>query len=1219
MPYQNLKIVPTVVGSINGFEITTEDGTKYTFDVVEVTTDKTAPIGGIFPGHINETHNSTWQLSKIEAPGGDVVTLNYTPYTVTHTMGVYTEKFDNVQTTTFPACVPSQYDQTIQHQITVQRLTSITTAAHTITFVTDPTLRTDALSPTGVAQEPRLDSIRVATPSGTVIRKFKFVHDYSTGRLTLKQLFEQDATTGKLPPYAFTYDAQTLPARTSFSVDHWGFYNGAGNSTNIPADISPAGQAFTGGDKTANPTFARAGILTKITYPTGGSSQFVYEGNTFGAVGGSASAPVVPGPVQTASAGADFSHRTTTQNFTIAGAGLIQLAIINQIITSCVTGVGCPLVQILQGSTVVAGPWTASGTPTVALVAGTYTASATVGIDFSMTALALINVTWRDMTISYVALGGGMRVSEVQTADGMGNTTYTKYNYALQQTPTVVSLVNTIFADGLGRTIQYLANDGANFVVTANQFDGAGRPWRTWKPYNRAAAGYDASFSTNATSFYNTYLGQTLAKPYAETQYTADPLDRVKKVIPEFVGSSSTVFTQYAYGVDAAVKQRYTELTDEVSKKTQSYSNYFGDPVKSILGYSATEQTTTTFTPDIVGERTQATDPRGLNTTFSFDTRGLVTSRTSPDAGTASSKYDKGGNLRFVQDANQAAAGAVYFTSYDFAGRPLTTGQGTATFSTLDPDAAPSTLETTNTNWQVVRAYDAKPSTAAFPWSLFSTQIGAVTLSNVSGRLTAHIAKSNGSWQVNLFSYDTDGRVATRHVYTHANGGTTVLTAVNTTVIYARNLTDALTQRSMTVGANTFFHWFDYDTRGTLWKAYASATGTKPGTPDVTYTYTSAGQVQNRQFSGGPAVPYVYTIRDQLDKLGDPALTTYPFSAKYPYHANGTIAEAEFYNAGSPAAAKRYKYTFAPASYDALNRLKSADFSSWSGSAWTSTLAHDLAGINYDLSGNLTSLQRYRETGTLIDNLTYTNSVTSNRLNSVTDAIAATPETWDAETGSFTYDANGNLKTAPAPYGITAVTYDQQNLPITITANAVTTNYRYDQIGQRITKQVWAGNTEFYLLEGASPLGVFTVNGAGTLTSWYFTVMAGDKVVGRQPNVGSRLSYHPDLLGSTRSVVNGATVTESYDFEPFGLLMPGRSLLGGTKEGFTGKELDSETGLTYFGARYYLTALGRWGAPDAAAGKRCCCRGSGGSEVHCEPCSGQGRGGRDEGSSGGRR
>ena len=47
---------------------------------------------------------------------------------------------------------------------------------------------------------------------------------------------------------------------------------------------------------------------------------------------------------------------------------------------------------------------------------------------------------------------------------------------------------------------------------------------------------------------------------------------------------------------------------------------------------------------------------------------------------------------------------------------------------------------------------------------------------------------------------------------------------------------------------------------------------------------------------------------------------------------------------------------------------------------------------------------------------------------------------------------------------------------------------------------------------------------------------------------------------------------------PFGLLMPGRDYQSGkeTKEKFTGKELDSETGWIHFPARPYLPSLGKW-------------------------------------------
>jgi len=762
----------------------------------------------------------------------------------------------------------------------------------------------------------------------------------------------------------------------------------------------------------------------------------------------------------------------------------------------------------------------------------------------------------------------------------------------LQQSPTPKSLVSAEYIDGLGRSIQTVVQDGTSYVVTATQYDLMGRTWRTWKAYTRTTAGYDASFTTNATNYYNTYHGTSTAQPYVETQYRPDALSRLSKVIPEYIGTTPTAFTLTSYGIDATpgVQQQIVEATDEAGKKKRSYTDIFGNNVKTILGYGATEVSTTTLAYNILGQRIRAADPQGLNTTYTLDTRGLLTTKTSPDAGTVSSLYDKAGNVRYTQDANQAAAGQVYFTTYNFATRPLTSGQGSATFSALDPDAT-SALETTSGNWLVVRAYDAKPSTAAFPWSLFSAQITPLTLANVSGRLAAVASQSSGAWQASLFSYDADGQVATRYTYTQANGGASVLTALNTTITYTRDLRGTLTQRSLTVGSSTFYHWYDYDNRGLLTKTYASTVASKPASADVTDTYLPSGQPQDYQFQGGPLVPIRYTIRGQTERIGDPTLapcSAYPFNARYVYLPNGVVDTTEFCNASSPAAQKRYRYAFGPTAYDALNRLKSADFSGWTGTAWTTTPpAYDLVGITYDAAGNLRALQRYNDNGTLSDNLTYYYPSNSNRLSSVTDAVTGNSETWDARTGPFTYDANGNITTAPAPYSITAATYNYQNLPLSLTRSGpTTTTYRYDEAGQRISKQVGTGNTEVYLREGATTLGVFTINGSGIIASYYFNLLWADRVVGRQPITGNRDYYHFDALGSARAVVQGTTVVESHDYDPWGLEMPARGLGSGTKEAFSGKEQDGETGLDYFGARYYMPALGRWAAVDPLVDKQ---------------------------------
>ncbi len=102
------------------------------------------------------------------------------------------------------------------------------------------------------------------------------------------------------PAYKFTYNNQQLPDKDSYAVDHWGYYNGRSNTSLLP---NVKEEIFTGtthvdlqelpipiiqfvleeGDanRGMDPLKAKAGILTEIKYPTGGSSAFEYEANTF--------------------------------------------------------------------------------------------------------------------------------------------------------------------------------------------------------------------------------------------------------------------------------------------------------------------------------------------------------------------------------------------------------------------------------------------------------------------------------------------------------------------------------------------------------------------------------------------------------------------------------------------------------------------------------------------------------------------------------------------------------------------------------------------------------------------------------------------------------------------------------------------------------------------------------------------------------------------------
>jgi RHS repeat-associated protein len=98
----------------------------------------------------------------------------------------------------------------------------------------------------------------------------------------------------------------------------------------------------------------------------------------------------------------------------------------------------------------------------------------------------------------------------------------------------------------------------------------------------------------------------------------------------------------------------------------------------------------------------------------------------------------------------------------------------------------------------------------------------------------------------------------------------------------------------------------------------------------------------------------------------------------------------------------------------------------------------------------------------------------------------------------------------------------------------------------------------------------------------------GGDVIGRHLASGGRRYYRKDHLGSIRAVVAGnGTVQETRDYYPFGLMMPGRETTEatGAKEDYTGHELDAETSLHYAGARYYMSALGRWTSVDPILGE----------------------------------
>lgn len=147
-----------------------------------------------------------------------------------------------------------------------------------------------------IPQDKKVDFINVRYNDG-IIKTISFSYDYfnsNNSENTQKRLKLNAVNLGE-KPYIFTYNSIELPNKDSDSTDYWGFYNGMPNTSSInnpfrlyrdSSTIPSWAKYFLPliegkANKSAHPEFCKAGILKKVIYPTGGSTELVYELNEF--------------------------------------------------------------------------------------------------------------------------------------------------------------------------------------------------------------------------------------------------------------------------------------------------------------------------------------------------------------------------------------------------------------------------------------------------------------------------------------------------------------------------------------------------------------------------------------------------------------------------------------------------------------------------------------------------------------------------------------------------------------------------------------------------------------------------------------------------------------------------------------------------------------------------------------------------------------------------
>ena len=323
-----------------------------------------------------------------------------------------------------------------------------------------------------------------------------------------------------------------------------------------------------------------------------------------------------------------------------------------------------------------------------------------------------------------------------------------------------------------------------------------------------------------------------------------------------------------------------------------------------------------------------------------------------------------------------------------------------------------------------------------------------------------------------------------------------------------------------------------YDPRGRLIREWHSING---GTPVLVRntTYDEIERMsQNALGNGVVASAFTYDIQDRLRKINYPAnLGTKPFALELQYNApNVTGATAQY--SGNISAA-RWKHLSSSEqtyyyNYDSYSRLTAGIHGG----------GNSEQSIGYDSNGN--------------------------RLTSLTK---------DGTSYSYAYDANGNTTTD----GLRAMTltYNQLNLPKSVTKGTDNLEYVYDARGNKLAIKVNGIVDKYYTGE--------IVYTSGRAVDYILTPE------GMARPSGGTFAYQYNLtdhLVSVRAVVNqNGTVDQATDYYPFGMAFSTNNL---TKNNYlyNGKELQNQTlsstffGMYDYGARYYDPAIGRWNSVD---------------------------------------
>jgi len=654
-----------------------------------------------------------------------------------------------------------------------------------------------------------------------------------------------------------------------------------------------------------------------------------------------------------------------------------------------------------------------------------------------------------------------------------------------------------------------------------------------------------------------------------------------------------------------------TKATDPLGHKVEWTNDNVGNVLTQKNGLAQTTLTNTYTTTGAKG--LLATKKDGLNneTSFTYDTFGLVTKITDPAGKETAIEYanDGSGNLTKVTNALGKEWKREYNGFYKVSKTIDPLNNETAfdydTMANLSKvtDAENRTREMTYDKLQrVTLIKDALSNMTLFTYDAENNVTKITDSLAREYTSTFDVLKRTKTWKfpdTNQESYDYD-----------ANGNLIKITnRGGEEISFNYNDADRLSSKTWLGTTNTVFTpiYDDANRVTNLTKVESETTVSQIGVTynaanqmtainaeghTMSYAYDSAQHLNQITYPSAEVVKYGFNSRGLLESIKDgsnAAIADYTFDdagrvtkknlpngleSVYEYNDPNWVTKVTLRQTANPTTVlQSFQY-----GYDKVGNRVWVKYANGSGDVYRYDATYQLTGVKYGVSNpqdgyDLASGENRAVTYTydalgnrtvVLDNLTLTN-YSVNNLNQYTQIDL---------NNSYTYDTNGNL----TGNGLWTFGYDREGHLVSASKSGTSVSYKYDALGRRTEKNVNGTVTKF-VYSGQDLIE--ERDGSDNVTAKYIYAGGIDNPVEVIKATGSYF-FQQDALGNVTALTNSSgSIIESYTYDAFGkpkIKDGGGNLIDipSTPFLFTGREFDAESGLYHYRSRAYSSELGRF-------------------------------------------